>query len=334
VIDKPARLVVICPIYNEEQNIAYFFDRIKNALEQLNPLEYTYQLLFTNNRSVDGSLAQIDTIRAVHDWVGYLTLSRNHGYQLSVLAGLSTMRADLYMICDVDCEDPPEMVHDFLNAIERGHDLAYGIRNNRNEPWLLSRCRSLFYLILRALGDYRIVPYMAEFAMFKRCVRDVVIGSHNSAPFLRAEYGYAGFSLIGVPYRRDARRFGRTHYNFLGNVGFGVAGILAATTFPLRAVFYAFPIVCLLSVLFGLSFALGVIGVDATVVGLLFVNGLYMAVSVALLSIYLARTYQNGLRRRRFIVDRAQSSLPRAEGSADRASRKTGTAVLGIGDRP
>ncbi len=327
--DKPARLVVICPIYNEEQNIAYFFDRIKNALEQLDPLEYTYQLLFTNNRSIDGSLAQIDKIRAVHDWVGYLTLSRNHGYQLSVLAGLSTMRADLYMICDVDCEDPPEMVHDFLNAIERGHDLAYGIRNNRNEPWLLSRCRSLFYLALRALGDYRIVPYMAEFAMFKRCVRDVVIGSHNSAPFLRAEYGYAGFSLIGVPYRRDARRYGKTHYNLLGNVGFAVAGILAATTFPLRAVFYAFPVVCLLSVLFGVSFALGLIAVDATVVGLVFVNGLYMAGALAFLSIYLARTYQNGLRRRRFIVDRAQSSLPRAEGSADRASRKTGTAVAG-----
>jgi dolichol-phosphate mannosyltransferase len=87
VADKPARLVVICPVYNEEANIAYFFERIKNALEQLDPLEYTYQLLFTNNRSVDGSLARIDTIRALHDWVGYLTLSRNHGYQLSVLAG-------------------------------------------------------------------------------------------------------------------------------------------------------------------------------------------------------------------------------------------------------
>jgi dolichol-phosphate mannosyltransferase len=248
-------------------------------------------------------------------------MSRNHGYQLSVLAGLSTMRADLYMICDVDCEDPPEMVHDFLNAIALGHDLAYGIRNNRNEPWLLSRCRSLFYLALRAMGDYRIVPYMAEFAMFKRCVRDVVIGSDNSAPFLRAEYGFAGFSLIGVPYRRDARRFGKTHYNLLGNTRFAVAGILAATTFPLRAIFYAFPVVCLLTVLFGLAFAMGAIALDVTVVGLLIVNGLFMAGAMAFLAIYLARTYQNGLRRRRFIVDRSQSFLPGVDASGDRSSR-------------
>jgi dolichol-phosphate mannosyltransferase len=328
--DKPARLVVICPIYNEEQNIAYFFERIKKALEQLDPLAYAYQLLFTNNRSMDGSLAQIDKIRAAHDWVGYLTMSRNHGYQLSVLAGLSTIRADLYMICDVDCEDPPEMVHDFLNAIERGYDLAYGIRNNRDEPWLLSQCRSAFYVALRALGDYRIVPYMAEFAMFKRCVRDVVIGSHNSAPFLRAEYGYAGFNLIGIAYRRDARRYGKTHYNLLGNVGFAVAGILAATTFPLRAVFYAFPLVCLVSLLLVLLFGAGWFAGDATMVGLLFVNGLYMAGALAFVSIYLARTYQNGVGRRRFIVDRAQSALPRSEGSAHRVAPATGPGVLEV----
>jgi hypothetical protein len=170
---------------------------------------------------------------------------------------------------------------------------------------------------------------MAEFAMFKRCIRDVIISSHNSAPFLRADYGYAGFSLVGVPYRRDARRYGKTHYNLLGNVGFAIAGILAATTFPLRAVFYTFPLVCLVNVLLGLSFAFGWTGVDATIVGLLFVNSFYMAGAVAFLSIYLARTYQNGLRRRRFIVDRAQSFLPRAYGSADRASRTTEAGVGG-----
>ena len=87
------------------------------------------------------------------------------------------------MICDVHCEDPPEMVHDFLRAIDGGYDLAYGIRNNRDEPWLLRKCRVLFYLALRALGDYRIIPYVAEFAMFRRCVRDAVIEAETLRHF-------------------------------------------------------------------------------------------------------------------------------------------------------
>ena len=78
---------------------------------------------------------------------------------------------------------------------------------------------------------------------------NVVVGSDNTAPFLRAEFGYAGFNIVGVPYRREARRHGRTHYNFIGNVRFAVAGMLSSTTFPLRAIFYAFPAVCVLGVL-------------------------------------------------------------------------------------
>jgi polyisoprenyl-phosphate glycosyltransferase len=313
---KPVQLVVICPIHNEEQNIAHFFERLKKTLESLDPADYSYRVLFTNNRSTDRSLAMLEDLQRLHNWVGHLTLSRNHGYQLSVLAGISTIRADLYMVCDVDCEDPPEMLPAFLEAICNGNDLAYGIRNNRQEPWLLSRFRSLFYHSLRTVGDYRIVPYMAEFALSKRCIRDVIIASDNSAPFLRSEFGYAGFNIIGIPYRREARRYGTTHYNFIGNVRFAIAGILSSTTFPLRAVFYAFPAISLANLLLFFLFGRGAMSTGTTVVGLVCLNGIYMSGALAFVSIYLARTYQNGLRRRRFIIDRALTSLPRAKGSA------------------
>jgi|GEM_PF-325926 len=307
---RPTRLVVICPVYNEEQNIAFFFDRIKAVLEQLAPAEYSYRLVFTNNRSTDGTLRLLEQLRHAHDWVGYLTLSRNHGYQLSVLSGLASVRADLYMICDVDCEDPPELLHEFLARIRAGSDLAYGMRNNRQDSWLIGKCRSLFYHALRALGDFRIVPYMAEFAMFTRAVRDVVVSGQNSAPFLRAEYGYAGFEIVGVPYRREARRFGKTHYNFYGNFRFALAGMLASTTFPLRAVFYALPAVCLLMLALGAAFAADVISADAALISIVSLNAVYMSGAVAFLSIYLARTYHNGIGRKRFIVDRTRSALP------------------------
>ena len=308
----PAKLVVVCPVFNEEVNIAYFFERLKNTLEALDPAEYSYQLLFTNNRSTDTTLSIIDAIRAHHDWVGHITLSRNHGYQLSVLSGISTIAADLYMVCDVDCEDPPEMLAEFLNAIRAGYDLAYGVRNNREEPWWLGRFRSLFYWSLRTVGDYRIVPYMAEFAVFRCCLRDVIIAGDNSAPFLRAELGYAGFNIIGIPYRREARQHGQTHYNFAGNVRFAVAGLLSSTTFPLRAIFYVFPVVSVINLVLFLAFASGFASLGTTLAALACLNGIYVSGSLAFIAIYLARTYQNGVRRTRFIIDRALSALPRA----------------------
>jgi dolichol-phosphate mannosyltransferase len=315
---QPIRLVVICPVYNEEQNIAFFFERMKAVLEQLDPADYSYRLVFTNNRSTDGTLPLLEQLRQAHAWVGYLTLSRNHGYQLSVLSGLASVRADLYVICDVDCEDPPELLHEFLARIRAGADLAYGVRNNRQDSWLIGRCRSLFYYALRALGDFRIVPYMAEFAMFTRTVRDVVVSGRNSAPFLRAEYGYAGFEIVGVPYRREARRFGKTHYNFYANLRFAIAGMLASTTFPLRAVFYALPAVCLVTLMLAGAFAADLIGADAALLAIVSLNAVYMSGAVAFLSIYLARTYHNGIGRKRFIVDDARSALPRWRAGTER----------------
>ncbi len=306
------KLVIICPVYNEEGTIDYFFGRLRETLADLDPQRYECRLLFTNNCSTDGTLARLAALKAAHPWVDYVTLSRNHGYQLSLLAGLSLARADLYMVCDVDCEDPPEMLHEFLARLDEGHDLAYGIRNDRPDPWLLGLCRSLFYLTLRCLGDYRIIPYMAEFSLFRRCVRDALVANKNTFPFLRAEIGYAGYSVVGVPYRREARRHGRTHYNFLGNCRFAIAGILSSTTFPLRAVFYGLPAVMLAFVVLCVLFALGAIGFAAAAVSLLACGGLYLCGGVAFLSIYLARTYQNGLGRQRFIVDHSRSSLPAA----------------------
>ena len=97
------------------------------------------------------------------------------------------------------------------------------------------KCRLLFYQLLKALGDYHIVPYMAEFGMIRRHVRDVIVSGKNTFPFLRAEIGFGGFRIEGVPYRREARTSGQSNYNFWGNFRFAVAGILSSTTFPLRA---------------------------------------------------------------------------------------------------
>jgi glycosyltransferase involved in cell wall biosynthesis len=302
------RLVVICPVFNEETNVEYFFGRLAPVLSRLDPARYEYRLVFTNNRSTDGTLDKLRKLQQRYDWVDYLTSSRNHGYQLSVLAGLSSVDADLYMVCDVDCEDPPELLAVFLEKAQAGADVAYGIRNDRPDPWLVLKSRMLFYRILKKLGDFRIIPYMAEFALLRRSVRDHLVAGNNTYPFLRAEIGFIGFSFQGVPYRREPRRHGPSHYNFWANSRFAISGILSSTTFPLRGLFYALPGVFVLNTLGLLMYLLGSLGFEGAAILFLFLNGCFASAGVSCLGIYLARTYQNGLGRPRFIIDESLSS--------------------------
>jgi dolichol-phosphate mannosyltransferase len=314
-VDKETRrrrIVVICPVHNEEDNVRHFLGRLEKAAASLDGSRYEWRLLFSNNRSTDATLARIKEAARENDRVSYMTLSRNFGYQLSVLAGLSMAGdADLYMICDADCEDPPEMLPLFVEAMEQGADLAYGIRTNRQDTWIMGRFRSAFYFLLRKLGDYKITPHMAEFSMFNRPVRDALISGDNSFPFLRAEVGYVGFSVRGLPYRRESRRHGASHYSFMGNARFAVAGLLSSTTFPLRAALYTLPFVLLADAALCLLYLSGIASFQPVAVLLLCLNSVYCATVAAFQSIYLARTYQNGLNRRRFIVDGALSDLSR-----------------------
>ena len=62
-----------------------------------------------------------------------LCWSRNFGYQCALETALRTVNADLYVMIDVDCEDPPEMILDFMKYHREGFDIVYGERADRPE---------------------------------------------------------------------------------------------------------------------------------------------------------------------------------------------------------
>ena len=110
---KPNLISIICPVFNEEKTIPIFYERIVKVFDLLKN-KYDFELLFTNNRSTDQSLELIKSYHKKDQRIKVLTLSRNFGYQSSVLSGLKYAQGDAIFIIDVDCEDPPELLPKFL----------------------------------------------------------------------------------------------------------------------------------------------------------------------------------------------------------------------------
>lgn len=291
---------IVCPVYNEAECIPLFYDRLKSALDDLQG-EYEFELLFTNNASEDGTLDVIKKLRMQDPSVQVITLSRNFGYQASVFAGLRNAKGSAIVVIDVDCEDPPELMPRFIEEWERGYDVVYGERGKRPEFIGLQWIRKTFYRITRLIADYDFVLYMAEFALVSSHVRDAMLSNASTFPFLRAELGFVGFNRLGIPYDRDKRIRGKSHYNFGRMVRFAVAGILSSTTFPLRLVGYVgVPLILLnlCAVVYGFFGDLQRVLPFVTLLDLTFV-----LMALVILSIYLARNYKNGVRHPIFIVD-------------------------------
>ncbi len=130
-------LAIIVPVHNELGNIAPFYERTCAVLDSLPGI--SWQMVFVNDGSDDGSLDRICELRAKDDRVKVISLSRDFGYHAVLLAGLSLVSADRYAMIDVDCEDPPELLRDFHAAIEGGDRSA--TRSSRRRPRTCSFAR-------------------------------------------------------------------------------------------------------------------------------------------------------------------------------------------------
>lgn len=298
------KLTIISPLYNDSACIPIYLGRLRVAMKRLEKY-CDWQLLFVNDASRDHSYDVALAEMQRDPRIRLISFSRNFGYQSAVLAGLTEVESDIYTIIDVDCEDPPELLETFFKKIREGYQLVYGIRSQRLEPSLIVWLRKQFYNLNKLLADSNVLMWMSEFSMFTREVRESVLKPRTTFPFLRTELAYAGFKRIGMNYIRQKRVAGASHFNILGMTKFAVAGILAGTTFPLRAIFY-------LSIAFGVlffggSFAFhGIIEVGAFAALLSFV---YMISTIPFLGLYLARTYKNVVNRPNYIIDPVRSFL-------------------------
>jgi dolichol-phosphate mannosyltransferase len=298
--ERRVRLAIVCPVFNEVVAVPLFFERILPVVNELGA-RYLVSLVFINNASTDNTLEALKQLRTQHSWVQVITLSANVGYQRSLESGLRTIESDLYVMIDVDCEDPPEMIGVFIEAYESGYDIAYGERVDRHEPWSLKAARRLFYRTMRALADDEVLLDMAEFALLTREVRDAIVADRSSFPFIRASIGRAGYRRLAVPYKREQRIAGKTHYGVLGLFKFGVAGILSSSTWLLRITVYVLPFwlialacLCAAAVWTDARWPLPV---------MLLLAAAYIGCATSFTAIYVGRTYKDGLGRPNAFID-------------------------------
>jgi len=304
-------VTIVCPVFNEEKSVELFYARLVAAMKETEA-KIRYELLFVNNRSTDRTL---DIIRGLYEKdarVNVITLSRNFGYQASITAGMRHAKGDCVVNIDVDCEDPPEMIPRFIDKWLGGADVAYGIRHKREEFVLMHLARKIFYRVTRRLADHEIVLDMAEFFLVDARVRDVVLSSRSTFPFVRGQVGYVGFKREGIRYKRERRIAGKTHYNILGAIRFAVAGILSSSTLVLRMFAYVGLLLFPLDVAGAACLAFGRAewaraATERYVGPALLLHMGWLVFGVGMLGLYLARLYKDNVGLPLYIIDERTS---------------------------
>ena len=199
---------IIIPVYNEEKNIEPVYDTLKKLL---NPLKkkYDYELIFSDNRSTDKTFSILRKIAKNDLKVKVLRLSKNYGYQKSILNGYNHAKGDVAIQYDSDLQDPPELIIKFLEFWNEGNDIVYGIRRTRKENFILNLTRKLFYRLIDLLSEDHLPKDAGDFRLLDRKILDILKNVSDVQPYLRGTIASMGFKQVGIPYDRDKRRRGK-----------------------------------------------------------------------------------------------------------------------------
>jgi len=293
---KPLISIVV-PVYNEELNIAPFYEAVSAQLASLSD-RYDFEFVFTDNHSTDATFPLLRELADRDRRVSAYRFSRNFGYQRSIMTGYSRARGDAAIQLDVDLQDPPELIARFLEEWQLGADVVYGVRIKRQESALINFQRTLFYRLIDRLSEEKIPVDAGDFRLVSRRVIDLLKSFEDAQPYLRGTIATLGFKQVGIPYARNARVRGESKFPFSKLVSLALDGILNHSIVPLRISTYfglTVSFITLLSVV-GYVVAKLLLGSEwpagfATLAGLILASMSINAMLLGIIGEYLGRMY-------------------------------------------
>jgi glycosyltransferase involved in cell wall biosynthesis len=229
---KKPFLSVLVPCYRDEQGLEELHRRLTVVCEGLGCL---YEIVLVEDGSPDRTWDAICRLAEKDSRIVGLQLSRNHGHQLAVTAGLAHVSGERVLIIDSDLQDPPELLPEMMRLMDEGADNVYGQRLSRKGvPIWKKWCYKTYYRLLSALAGCEIPPDTGDFRLISRRVVDLVNEMPEHHRFLRGMISWLGFRQVAVQYHRDARFAGESGYTLAKLFKIAFDGITSFSIKPLR----------------------------------------------------------------------------------------------------
>ena len=237
-------------------------------------------------------------------------LSRNHGHQLAVTAGLQYVRGKKgAMIIDGDLQDPPELVNQFYDLLINGYDVIYAVRKNRKESFIKKMAYSSYYRLQKKVSNFNIPIDSGDFSMLSRRVVDTMNNMPEQSRYLRGMRAWVGYKQIAYEYDRAERHAGETKYSWTKLFELAFNGIFNFSDFPVKIITrLGFLTVIFSLIYFGYNIYRKIYyndvpqGFSATILAIILFSGVQL-ISLGLIGEYVLRIYNQVRNRPLFIVD-------------------------------
>jgi polyisoprenyl-phosphate glycosyltransferase len=227
-------VTIICPIYNEEQNIQLFVDNFESIFQEHKDLNFS--ILFADNASTDNSNQILKSLCEKNKTIKYIRYAKNYGVMKSIYTAIHQINTDGCCVFDCDLQDDPKLLSNFISHWKNGYKVVFGKRVKRKESFILSIFRIFFKKISYFFRGYNIGPESGTWFFDKTAVEEIKKSEFD--PFLPALIERLYFEKKTVPYERIERKLGLSQFNFFNYLSYALDGLVSGTIKPLRLSIY------------------------------------------------------------------------------------------------
>lgn len=227
------QLSVVVPCFNEQASLDELHRRVSAVCHEV--VGADHEIVLVNDGSRDQTWLRMLLLAERDPHLVLVNLSRNHGHQRALSAGLSVCRGRRVLILDADLQDPPELLGPMMARMDAGADVVYGQRVARAGETAFKRLTArLFYRLFRRLVDIEIPLDTGDFRLMNRRTLDLLNRMPEQHRFIRGMVSWIGLRQEALPYERAARMAGETNYPLSKMLGFAFDAITGFSVKPLR----------------------------------------------------------------------------------------------------
>ena len=232
-MDAQLDLSVVVPMYNEEQVLALFLDRLRPVLDAL---DVSYEVVCVDDGSADRTAGLLMDAQRRWPQVRLVRLVRNAGHQAALSAGFVAARGTYVITMDADLQDPPETIPVMLDtALARGLDVVYAVRTDRSsDSWFKRTTGGLYYRMMRRVAGAQVPHNAGDFRLVSRRVVEAIDQLPEHGRVHRLVIPWFGFPSAEVGFVRQERAAGHGKYPLTKMFALAFDSLVSFSAAPLR----------------------------------------------------------------------------------------------------
>jgi len=297
------KITFVTPCFNEAENVEPLAHEIRKQMDKIPG--YTYEHLFIDNCSKDGTEAALRRLAASDKKIKVILNARNFGHIRSPFHGLlqATGDAVIYMVSEF--QDPPDLIPRLIQLWEKGAKAVIGIKDSSDESKVMFWLRKAYYSLVEKLADVKTYQNFTGFGLYDKSIIEYCRGLKDPYPYFRGIIAEIGSPVEELHYHQPNRRTGITKNNFFTLYDMAMLGITNHSKIPLRVATMTGFVMSFFSLLVGFGYLVYkliywdrfVAGAAPLVIGLFFFASVQL-IFIGILGEYIGSIHTQVLKRR------------------------------------